>query len=197
MLPDFPKIKRNLAEAANRCLEDLVRQEPLLSQIREERHFEGDRISSGAVNGESHASSYKEVFGKLSLDRDEIIAKGPAAFIESIPEIAEKIKKQKAQLFLEKLGEVADRSGSAVDGKGRPLTFDLFLEVLDKMTIEFDANGEPFMPTIFVPPELGAKLKQRIPEWDANPEYKTRFESLIKRKKEEWNDRESYRKLVD
>jgi len=48
-----------------------------------------------------------------------------------------------------------------------------------------------------VSPNLGAKLKEKLPEWEANSEYKKRFEDLIERKRKEWNDRESNRKLVD
>jgi len=44
---------------------------------------------------------------------------------------------------------------------------------------------------------MGAKIEERIPEWEANPDYKKQFEEVIEAKRKEWNDRESHRKLVD
>jgi hypothetical protein len=84
-----------------------------------------------------------------------------------------------------------------VNGKGQPFTFELFLETLEKISIDFDDQGNPYLPTVVVSPELGAKLKSKLPEWEANPDYDKRFKELIERKRKEWNDRESHRKLVD
>ncbi len=197
MLPDFPKIKERFVEATNRYLQNLIRQEPLLSQIREERHFEGNKMSSKTENGELDQSSYKEISGKFSIKREDIIDKGPMAFVENIQNIAEEIKKQKAKLMFDKLNEITDKTGNVVNGKGQPFTPDLFMEMLNKIWVDFDDQGNPYLPTIVVSPEMGAKLKEKLPEWEANPEYKKKFEELIKRKRKEWNDRESHRKLVD
>jgi len=197
MLPDFPKIKEKLKEAINRYLQNLVRQEPFLSQIRVEHHFEGNRMSSGTEDGELDQSEYKEISGEFSIKKEDIIAKGPMAFIENVYNTAEEIKKQKAKLVFEKLKEVTDKTGNVVNGKGQPFTFDLFIEMLEKIWIDFDDQGKPLLPTVVVSPELGAKLKEKLPEWESNPEYKERFEDLIERKRKEWNDRESNRKLVD
>jgi len=197
MLPDFPKIKGKFREAINRYLQDLVRQEPLLSQFRQERHFEGNKMSWKTVEGESKESSYEEISGELSVQREDVIAKGPVAFIENIQSIAEEMKRQQATFMLHKFKEVTDRTGQVVNGKGQPFTHELFMEALERIQIDFDEQGKPYLPTVFVPPEMAAKLKEKIPEWEANPEYTKRFEQLIERKRQEWNDRESHRKLVD
>ena len=197
MLPDFPKIKEKLKKAINRYLQNLVRQEPFLSQIREERHFEGNRMTLKTQDGELDQSEYKEISGELSIKKEDIITKGPMAFIENVYNTAEEIKKQKAKLVFDKLKEVTDKTGNVVNGKGQPFTFDLFIESLEKIWIDFDDQGRPYLPTLVVSPNLGAKLKEKLPEWEANSEYKKRFEDLIEKKRKEWNDRESNRKLVD
>lgn len=197
MLPDFPKIKGKFEEVINRYLQNLIRQEPLLSQIREERHFEGNKLSSKIENGESYQSSYKKISSKYSIKREDVIAKGPMAIIENIQNIAEEIKKQKAKLLFDKLNEVTDKTGNVVNGKGQPFTFELFIEILEKISIDFDDQGNPYMPMVVVSPEMGAKLKDKLPEWEANLVYKKRFDNLIERKRKEWNDRESHRKLVE
>lgn len=197
MLPDFPNIKRKHREAVNEYLQAQVRQDPLLSEIREKRHFEGNRFSSIAVAGESTKSTYRKVSSQYSIRREDVIAKGTMAFIENIPNVAEEIKKQKAKLLFDRLNEVTAQTGNRVDAKGGPLTFELFMELLEKIVIEFDGHGNPILPTLIISPEMGAKLKHKLPEWDANPECKKRFDEIIERKRKEWNDRESDRKLVD
>lgn len=197
MLPDFPKTKRKLGEAIDKYLQYLIRQDPLLSEIREERHFEGNRMSSITENGQLGQSAYEEISAGYSIRREDIIVKGPMAFVENIHSVAEKMKKQKAKLLFDKFKEVTDKTGNIVDAKGRPLTFKLLMQLLEKISIDFDDHGNPFLPTLVISPAMGAKLKHKLPEWEANPEYKKKLEELIARKREEWNDRESHRKLVD
>jgi len=197
MLPDFPNIKRKNRELVNKYLQAQVRQDPLLSEIREKSHFEGNRISSIDATGESTESTYRKVSSQYSIRREDVIAKGPMAFIENIKNVAEEIKKQKAKLLFDRLNEVTEKTGNMVDGKGGPFTFELFMELLGKIVIEFDGRGNPILPTLVISPEMGAKLKHKLPEWDANPEYKKRFDEIIERKRKEWDDRESDRKLVD
>ena len=122
MLPDFPKIKEKFKEAINHYLQNLIRQESFLSQIKEEHHFEGNKMSSGTKDGELDQSEYKEISGELSIKKEDIIAKGPMAFIENVCNTAEEIKKQKAKLVFEKLKEVTDKTGNVINGKGQPFT---------------------------------------------------------------------------
>lgn len=197
MLPDFPKLKGKIVETINRYLQDLVRQEPLLSQFREERVFEGNKMSSNTENGQSNQSSYKKLSASYSIKREDVITKGPTVFIENIKNVAEEIKKQQAELVFNKLSEVTNETGNVVDAKGKPFTFELFMELLEKIEIDFDDQGKPSMPMLVVSPELGIKLKDLLPKWKANPEYTKRFQEVIEKKRKQWSDRESNRKLVD
>ena len=197
MLPDFPKIKERFVEAINNYLEILIRQEPFLSQIREEQHFEGNKTSSKDENEELYQSAYKEISSKIPINREDVIVKGPMAFVENIQNMAEEIKKKKAKFVFDNLKEITSKTGNVVNGKGQPFSFDIFMEMLNKISIAFDDQGNPDWPTLVVSPEMGAKLREKFPEWESNPDYKKRFENIIKRKRKEWNDRESYRKLVD
>ena len=53
------------------------------------------------------------------------------------------------------------------------------------------------MPQLVVSPQMGATLREKIPEWEKDLEHKKKFDELIEKKRKEWNDRESHRKLVD
>jgi hypothetical protein len=107
------------------------------------------------------------------------------------------MKKQQAQLFFTKIEEATEKTGNIVDGKGKPFSPEFFLEALDKILIEFDDQGQPYLPTMFVSPELGNRIKDKLPEWESDPNHKKQFDELINKKRAEWNDRESHRKLVD
>jgi hypothetical protein len=175
MLPDFPKIKGEFVRVIDRYLQELVRQEPLLSQIQEERDFEGNKMSSKTEDGGVYKSAYKEISGQYSIKREDVIAKGPMAFMENIQSIAEKLKEQKAKDFFDKLREVVDETGNVVNGKEQSFTFELFMEGLEKIWIDFDDEGNPSLPTVVVSPELGMKLK----DLHGKPTLSTRRDSRI------------------
>jgi len=197
MLPDYPKIKEKAIKEINSYMRELISRESLFSLIREEKCFEGDKMITEDKSGEVDSSPFKEITVDQVVVRQDVITKGIYAFIESINEVAERFKKEKAMLMFSKLNEVAEKNGMTVDGKHKPFSFDLFIEMLDKMQIDFDDNGEARMPTVVVNPSLAAVIKEKLPQWDSNIEYKKRMDDLKKRKKEEWDVRESSRKLVD
>jgi len=197
MLPDFPKIKNKFKHGIDVYMRNLVRQDPIFSQIREEMHFEGNRMETKTMDGGIDAEGYKEITGEIKINKDEIIEKGPLAFIQNIQQTAEEIKKQKAEMLLKKVSEISAKVGTSVDAKGEPLTFDVFMKVLDKLWIDFDENGNPHMSTLVISPKMAEKMKERIIQWEKDPECKKRYDALMDRKRKEWNDRESHRKLVD
>jgi hypothetical protein len=197
MLPDFPKIKLKFQEELTRYLRNLIRQEPLLSQIRQVRMFEGNKLSTRDETGEIDKSPFQDFSAELQIDRKDIIAKGILAYLEKLTNVAEQIQKQQAKMVFENIEKVTKRIGNVVDGRGRPFDFEMFYEGIEKVQIEFDDTGKPHLPTFFVDPKLGAKIKEMMPQWQQNKDYERQMTDLLNRKKVEWNDRESNRKLVD
>jgi hypothetical protein len=197
MLPDFPKIKKKHVEAINKYLKELINQDPLFSGIRVEHHFEGSRMSYKTVDGEPNETEYEAASSEFQIKKEDVIAKGAMAYVENLRDAAEEMKRQKAGYLFEKMKEVTDKTGNVVNGKGQPFSFELFVEMIKKIWIDFDEDGKPIMPTVVVSPELGEKLRVILPEWEKKPEYKKIINYIIEEKRKEWNDRESHRKLVD
>jgi hypothetical protein len=197
MLPDFPKIKKKHVEAINKYLKELINQDPLFSGIRVEHHFEGSRMSYKTVDGEPNETEYQAASSEFQIKKEDVIAKGAMAYVENLRDAAEEMKRQKAGYLFEKMKEVTDKTGNVVNGKGQPFSFELFVEMIKKIWIDFDEDGKPIMPTVVVSPELGEKLRVILPEWEKKPEYKKIIDDIIEEKRKEWNDRESHRKLVD
>lgn len=196
MFPDFPKIKERFRAEYSKYLQKLTRDDPLFAGIKEERHFEGDRMSHRPEVGEKE-STYTLHSSELIIKKEEVIEKGPQAFFEKIQGIADEIKKKKAELLFKTMNDVTKETGNIVDAKGKPFEFDSFYEMIEKIWIDFDMQGKPKMPLMVIPPQMGNAFMKKIAEWELNPDYKKRLDELFERKRKLWNDRESNRKLVD
>jgi hypothetical protein len=197
MLPDFPKIKKKHVEAINKYLKELINQDPLFSGIRVEHHFEGSRMSYKTVDGEPNETEYQAASSEFQIKKEDVIAKGAMAYVENLRDAAEEMKRQKAGYLFEKMKEVTHKTGNIVNGKGQPFSFELFVEIIKKIWIDFDGDGKPIMPAMVVSPELSEKLRVILPEWEKKPEYKKIIGDIVEEKRKKWNDRESHRKLVD
>jgi hypothetical protein len=196
MLPDFTKIKEKFGEEYNKYLQKLTKQDPLFTGIKEEYLFEGNRMSNRPETGHSE-SHYQKYSSELSVNTDEIIKKGPQAFFEKIQGIADEIKEEKAKFLFRTVKEVTEETGNIVDAKGKPIEFETFYEMLDKIWIDFDENSNPIFPSLIMHPEMFPSFQKKIVEWESKTEYKKKMEELIENKRNLWNDRESNRKLVD
>ncbi|MCK4818719.1 hypothetical protein KA005_23305, partial [bacterium] len=94
------------------------------------------------------------------------------------------------------LNEVTAKTGNVVDAGGQPLSHELLLKTLETIQLDFDDNGKPIMPTLVVSPQQYEKIKVKNIEWENDPECQKQFEQMMNRKRKEWHDRESNRKLV-
>ncbi|HKC61217.1 MAG TPA: hypothetical protein VKB92_14115 [Myxococcales bacterium] len=95
------------------------------------------------------------------------------------------------QVF-ERLGGIASDAGQVVDARGRPFSFDLLIEGIEKTQIDFDDEGKPQIPAVFVGPDLYAQIAALPPPTD---EERARFDALIAKKKQEFDARHRHRKL--
>jgi hypothetical protein len=199
MLPDFPEIKEELERLARDRLRQRLRYgDPVLAMVRQIRQHEGRDSIYTTVSGEEQRADYKQVMGEITINIDELIDLPIDAVMERVDAAAEDMLKQIVPSMFAKLKEVTDEVGNVVDAGGKPFSFDLFLETLEKIWIDFnEETGKPKLPTIVVSPQLAEQVKTLLPEWEQNEEYKRRFAELIERKRRQWNDRESNRKLVD
>jgi hypothetical protein len=197
MLPDFPSVKQKFLLAALKFVAEQAKDDALLSQIREQRHFEGNRMDSFTIRDDAEQRHYTPVSIPVTIPTDELIKRGPEAFMERMFTVAEELKKQKAKLLFERLTEVTSRTGNVVDAAGKGISYNLFLVAFEKVQTDFDSNGNPILQTLVCSPEAFKQLAPKIQEWNADPECKRRFDELVERKRKEWHDRESNRKLVE
>ena len=199
MLPNFPRILAELDKLISKRLRDRVRLgHPIISMAHHTTQHEGDRMILGRVDGAQKEIDYKEFESVLRISREEIQSLTFEDIMKKIDAIAEEMTGNMAQIMYSNIEQITKEAGTVIDQGGKPFTFETFLEGLKRIWVDFDEEtGQPHMPTIVMNPALHSKIKDKLPEWENNPEYKKRFEEIIKRKYKEWHDRESNRKLVD
>ena len=198
MLPDFPMIKQKIQKMVEKDMQEEISQDPILSQIRKELLFEGNRFSIKTENGEIEESGYKGISAPYSVEREDIINKGHISFVENIrDEMIENVRGQQIRQFFDTVEKAVEKSGNVINGKGKPITFECFLEMFEKMQIDFDEEGNPHRLTFAMHPSTFAKIQDKLQEWENNAEYKKKYEEILEKKRKEYYDRESRRKLVD
>lgn len=196
MLPDYPEIKRFLRKEFILSL-DRLQNNPLLETIPVHIIHEGDAFSVTSVNGFSQEGAYRKIAAKWEISREEMMTKGPEAYLSRTEQVAKELNDQKAKQLIEKMEEVTQRTGNVVDAKSKPLSPDLILSALDKIAIDFDELGNPIFPKLVLSPKQFEKIKTEIPKWEADPTINARHKLIIEKKRQEWIDRENNRKLVD
>ena len=133
---------------------------------------------------------YKLEYAKLSnMSAEEIL--------EVIDEKAKDMGGQMAKHQFEVLNQTIKATGNSINAGGKKLTPDLFLESMNKISISFDKDGSPKLPTIVISPKSADEWKRIMDEAESDPEHKAKFEAIMKKKKEEYDAEQASRKLVD
>ena len=87
--------------------------------------------------------------------------------------------------------------GNSLDAGGQPLTAEMILRVWDRMDFDFDKQGRPKMPTLVFNPIHRQRVDEQFRRIANEPELIKLKQDIMNRKKLDWYDRESRRKLVD
>ena len=195
MLPDYPDEKQKLMDFFNDYLQQKI-DEKMRPFSYEKRflHHEGNRWRIDRSDGSSLESTYDEVSGGFTIEDDEAINLTPDQIIGKLDIIADEMAAQMTRNMLRTMINAAIEAGKSIDPNRKPFTKELFLEMITHVQIDFDRDGNPIMPTLIVPPGFDKSI---LEEWTNDPEMTKSYEELIRKKKEEWNARETRRKLVD
>ena len=198
MLPDFPKEKALLAKFWNEYLARKHRE--LLGFFATMPSFaihEGDRWKIERSDGTESEQPYQEMSSGFTIELKDV----PDLTFEKIKSkmdaLAEDTARQMSQSIFKEIQQVTEQVGNALDAKGKPLTKELFLELLEKIESNFTPNGEWIAPSIVMSPEMWKANEAKFREWEQDREFTSRQEEIINKKREVWRAREALRKLVD
>jgi hypothetical protein len=197
MIPDFPVLKKELNRAITRFMRERFKfhQGPL-SDVPQGRVFEGRRNVIVREDGSEDETKIREVSAETRIAADEIRELHLPKLLEKLDATVQEMAATQARHFYETISEGAEKIGNTVDGGGQRFTAELFLQAIERIWIEFNADGSPQMPTIHISPNQTDDVKRTIERLESEPDLKKRFDAIMTKKREEWRAREADRKLV-
>lgn len=201
MLPDFPKARRELYQKLRLQMDLTVQaKSPLRALGRSITQHEGTTHSYEQLTGSgirSVTEGLEEIQVPIEVKIEEIPELVGDKLFARLAAIADEAARQVSQITFRKMDEVTREADMAVDAAGSPPTKEIWLEMFQKMEIDFDAkSGKPEL-TIVMHPVMAEAMKKLWIEWETDPLFIKHYNELLAQKREEWRDRESRRKLVD
>jgi hypothetical protein len=140
--------------------------------------------------------SYQKTQFEYVFKYDKIPDMQPEDVLKIVDEKAEAMGEEMAKYQFKVLDETVKEAGNVVDAKGQKPSIDMFLDVLEKISITFDKDGNPNMPTLVIGHKQANDWKAVI-EQSKTPEIDEKFKEIMKKKKEEYDAEQASRKLVD
>lgn len=198
MLPDFPKLRIELTRRLQSEFKKQTRlRAPLVAQIKVVAQHEGKGGSYQTEDGEIKAIDQKQV----SVPVESPLASGPSFGYEDafkkVDEAAEKMARKETKILFASLNEAVEEVGNAIDAQGQPLSAELILKAWETIQIDFDEKGNPKMPTLVFNPIQKQNVEEQFRRLKNEPQLMERHQEIMNRKRLDWYDRESRRKLVD
>jgi hypothetical protein len=198
MLPHFPKAHKEMSELRNAQIFDAMwSASPILSEMRVRPQREGTSSSFEDEGGRVRAVEYQQ----RSVSTQHRLVEGRGMTMGKFLETARQPGRELGKLMILDVFQVTKKAvqevGNVMDAGGRELTFDLLLDGWERIQIDFGPDGKPHLPSIVVGSEAYAELQRKIPEWEKDPRFRARLEEIMRRKREDFCEREACRRLVD
>ena len=111
-------------------------------------------------------------------------------------EAGEAMGKQMWEMLTGAIEEAAKETGNEMKIKKGNLKQEDILRMLERVQQSFDEQGNPTNQLI-CGSEFGEELRQRETEWNEDKEFQAKVREITTRKREEFNEREARRRLVD
>jgi hypothetical protein len=196
MLPDFPIIKDRLDKLLLLSIEYEVAQfAPFLGSIKNQLIHEGDGSVLIRETGEIENLKMKKSSVNIDITLSEIEGMTLKEIYKKYKDAAVSIAKSKYLQFNETIQETVEKVGNVVNADGKPLSPELWMQMIKKIHLDFDSKGKPLFPTVLIAQDKLNQIKKVIEELEKEP-YKKKYSELIDIKHMEYRDRESNRKLV-
>lgn len=175
-----------------RNMEKELLKKSFMADIPRYDFFEGNKISSENFDGEIDEQFFEKFEKEIIIKRDELLKKGLQVFEEKSQDAVKELVEEEKRSMLKTFSEAAEKVGNVT--KSTTDSFkDAFLKMLEKISLDFDEFGNPNPLTIIVSPRMREKINQE----PITPEFERNVYQIIEKKRKEWIDRESHRKLVD
>ncbi len=179
---ELEAIAAGFNEEFMRVVSALTRGDGLLSMIRHRAvaHMAGARaVNAPELQQEHSDEGVTPVVATMQLPFDALEAGDSDPLIETLVDAAKKIKSEMTRRAFERMDEIAEQEGMKIDARGRPFSADLFVEMLEKLDIEFDESGNAIMPSVVLHPSEMEKFAAALD----TDEARQKIAAVLERKK--------------
>lgn len=199
MLPDFPKIKKDIHKKLLIPYAKHKRASCLgiLNQMTVIKIHEGNNSRLLRSDGTQDTARPNDISGSFSYELSDIKDMTIEDVFKKIDDATEELTTKLIDHVVSKVEAVCEETGNVLNLNNKKFTAVHYLELLEKLEIRFDCNGDPVLPDAL----LGASLDPRVIEEELEKIQKDetlrkRFAEIISKKREEHNAREGNRELV-
>ncbi len=187
---NIPEYKSAALRFISDVLQGLLNIDPLFSGI--ERSVTDHNGPIRNVRGDTPLDqSMFTVHGESSISLDSIHNGKISDYTIFLYEISESQRKSLARNIFKNISQITDVTGQSIDAKGKPLSIDMILDLLEKVEFGFDDDGKPQFPTLIMPPHIIDKLNNLKP----TPEQEQRRIKIIEEKRARFNASKRTRRL--
>lgn len=194
MLPTFPKIVNLRREANTAVVKAKVRQmAPQFGLIGHNIQFEGTGHTLTRADASIDQTQMQAVSAEIQVARGSALKDFTPEVVDAyLTAAARQMAEGMSKHFFEVMDRGTREAGMVVDAKGRPLSEDLLLEVIEKMEHTFEDDGTWNPPTILASPEMVEKVAGR----GMSPEGEARLAEILDRKRDDFRRRQARRVLA-
>jgi hypothetical protein len=192
----FPEYERAAADLLWFVLNEMMFQlDPLLAQIQ---RVPASEIGTAPVAGEPRLTATYGAYRPIEMQCefaqpfDDVLNVDTDAWAAMVELSASRAVPNLMKQMFEHMADICDASGQTIDARGRPPSIDLILDGYEKISIDFDENGVPKLPTIVMAPQMAERVRKLPPP---TPEQIARFDNIIKEKKRAFDASRRVRKL--
>lgn len=195
MLPDYVAIKKKLRQLLINQLQNIENNLSIMvSQVNSVIIHEGEKFRIIREDGTLEDVEINTISTEIRYKITDLENKPPDQ--KMLLDAAKDLSIQKEKMFIKELDKIVTSTGNIVNCGGEKFTIEILFKLLEKISIDFDENGQPYLPQIFTNAETYRSIVSEIDKHEKDPKYIERFNDLLIRKKDEWIKRESNRKLV-
>ena len=163
---------------------------PVVEMVTHFTISEGHAVVLIAPDGTRTDMPLEQHQAMAEISREQML-RDPLVPVHAVRQLGESFGQQLDKEFIDLLRKASPSAGGMISGESPEEFMKGVLERLEEMDLSFD-DGDSGLAFV-MHPEMAEKLAA-MPE---DPEFKSQFDAVMERKRNEWLRRESNRRLVD
>ncbi len=168
----------------------LVSLDYVLNQIQSMKTIHGGGFQY-EIKGNYSYSPIQEISSTIEMKYADIENYNLEKFCEGVYNLITEHLAAIHRMMYQEISNATTKTGNVVDARGKGFSVDLILDMLEKIELTFDEDGNPILPQIHMHPDAWKKTKNL----QFSLEQTRREAEIIKKKKEAWYVKKRYRKL--